>query len=430
MGTHRIAIVGAGTTGLAAAGFLSMAGHEVTVIERFADARPLGAGLLIQPTGLAILARLGIDQKLIALSAPIRRLDGRTHKGQVIFDLNYGLLGPHLFGLGVHRASLFQVLFDHAVAVGARIVTDCEITVARAHGDGTVSVGGPRGELGPFDLIIDASGRHSQLADTHADIAVNRPYPYGALWGVCRDPGQAFAGDGLQQRYDGAHVMIGTLAIGRRPGADDHHMAFFWSLARRDVDACRAAGIEAWRERVIGYWPAMAPFVAQFDSFDDLAWAEYGHKALRSRVKGRLVFAGDAAHAMSPQLGQGANLDLIDAYVLAEAISSERDLDAALAHYQKARRGHLGFYHHASQWMTPFFQSDSRLAAFVRDLAFAPMCYTPWLRVEMMRTLAGMKTGLFSHFDPGQWSEAYRVKAARLKVGRLKVGDPSGRRPT
>ncbi len=59
--------------------------------------------------------------------------------------------------------------------------------------------------------------------------------------------------------------------------------------------------------------------------------------------------------------------------------------------------------------MTPFFQSDSGLAAGLRDLVFGPMCYTPWLKVEMMRTLAGMKTGLFSHLDPGDWDEAYRV---------------------
>ncbi len=405
----HIAIAGAGTTGLALAGFLRRGGHRVTLFERFRKPEPLGAGLLIQPTGLAVLARLGLDRKLIAQSAPIRRLDGRTHTGHMIFDLTYNHLGAHLFGLGVHRASLFQVLYDHAIDTGCAIHTDCDVSEAVIHADGTVSIAMAGGETaGPFDIVVDCSGRNSRLAERHADIAMNRAYPYGALWGVCRDPGQAFASDSLQQRYDAAKVMIGTLAIGQRPGSEDKHMAFFWSLPRRDLEAVRREGIDAWRDRVVGYWPEMAPFADQFKSFDDLTWAEYGHKALKSRVKGRLVFAGDAAHSMSPQLGQGANLGLIDAMVLGEALNTY-EIDAALAHFQTARKNHLTFYHYASQWMTPFFQSDSGLAAGLRDLVFGPMCYTPWLKVEMMRTLAGMKTGLFSHLDPGDWDEAYRV---------------------
>ena len=407
----HIAIAGAGTTGLALSGFLRRGGHRVTLFERFKKPEPLGAGLLIQPTGLAVLARLGLDQKLIAQSAPIRRLDGRTHTGRVIFDLTYNHLGPHLFGLGVHRASLFQVLYDNALDLDIDLHAASEAAAVVRHPDQTLSIILSDGETaGPFDLVVDCSGRNSRLAERHADIVLNRPYPYGALWGVCRDPGQAFAADSLQQRYDQAKMMIGTLAIGKRPGSDERHMAFFWSVARRDLDIVRRDGIDAWRKRVVGYWPQMAPFAAQFHSLDELTWAEYGHKALKSRVKGRLVFAGDAAHAMSPQLGQGANLGLIDAMVLGEALNATDDIDAALAQYQATRKNHLTFYHYASQWMTPFFQSDSTLAAGVRDLVFGPMCYTPWLKVEMMRTLAGMKTGLFSHLDPGDWDEAYCVR--------------------
>ena len=260
--------------------------------------------------------------------------------------------------------------------------------------------------LALFDLVIDASGRNSQLADAYGDFAINRPYPYGALWGVCRDEHQTFATDSLKQIYDGAKVMIGALAIGKQPQNADDHFAFFWSIARRDLENTLSKGIEAWRARVTSYWPQISQFTEQFQNFDDLTWAEYGHKTLSSRIRGRLVFVGDAAHAMSPQLGQGANLGLIDAYVLAQNISKFRSLDDALEEYQKARRGHLGFYQLASEWMTPFFQSDSRSAAFVRDLFFAQMCRTPWLRTEMMRTLAGMKTGLLSHLDPGDWGRS------------------------
>ncbi|MBN9280658.1 MAG: FAD-dependent monooxygenase, partial [Hyphomicrobium sp.] len=59
----RIGIVGAGTGGLAAAAFLARDGHEVHLLERFAEARPVGAGLLLQPTGLACLAQLGLDAR-------------------------------------------------------------------------------------------------------------------------------------------------------------------------------------------------------------------------------------------------------------------------------------------------------------------------------------------------------------------------------
>jgi len=409
--TCRIAIAGAGTTGLALAGFLRAGGHAVSIFERFDKAAPVGAGLLIQPTGLAVMARLGIDKALIARSARIKTLYGKTHTGRTIFDLSYDILGKHLFGLGVHRASLFQVLHDQAIAAGAILHTGCEASEVVTHPDGLMSLKMVNvADFGPFDLIVDCTGRHSRLAQRHARIHTNKPYPYGALWGVCRDPGQVFGQGGLQQRYDTARVMIGTLAIGKRPGEDVDHIAFFWSLPRRDLEAVHKAGIDAWKDRVTGYWPEMAPFVDQMRDFRDLTWAEYGHKALRSRVQGRLVFAGDAAHAMSPQLGQGANLGLIDACVLGEAINRHSGLDKALAEYQRVRKNHLNFYHYASLWMTPFFQGDGVIEPFLRDRLFGPMCYMPWMKDEMMRTLAGMKTGLLSHIDPGHWHEDYRIR--------------------
>jgi len=62
----QIGVVGCGVTGQAAATFLAEAGHDVTVFERFAEPRPLGAGLLLQPTGLAVLAALGLADQALA----------------------------------------------------------------------------------------------------------------------------------------------------------------------------------------------------------------------------------------------------------------------------------------------------------------------------------------------------------------------------
>jgi salicylate hydroxylase len=63
-----------------------------------------------------------------------------------------------------------------------------------------------------------------------------------------------------------------------------------------------------------------------------------------------------------------------------------------------------------SRWLTPFFQSDSTAAAWVRDRSFNLLCKTPYLHTEMLRTLAGIKTGLFTHFNPGEWHSDYDLK--------------------
>src|SRR5262245_51293598 len=108
----RIAIAGAGTAGLAAAAFLTRDGHDVHLYERFDAPRPLGAGLMLQPTGLACLACLGLDRSAIASGAVVSGIDGRTVRGARIFDVAYRELGPSLFGIGIHRGALFGLLYE------------------------------------------------------------------------------------------------------------------------------------------------------------------------------------------------------------------------------------------------------------------------------------------------------------------------------
>jgi hypothetical protein len=84
----------------------------------------------------------------------------------------------------------------------------------------------------------------------------------------------------------------------------------------------------------------------------------------------------------------------------------------SLAAYAEQRRFHTRFYSYASRWLTPFFQSDSRLAAVMRDLTFPIAGKVPYVRREMVRTLCGMKTGLFTHLDPGQWHPDYALDRA------------------
>src|SRR5262245_34159620 len=108
----RVAVVGCGTVGPAAALLLRRDGHTVEVLERVAQPRGVGAAILLQPPGQRVLRALGIADDLEARSAAVRRIDGRTLGGRRVLDFGYGDVHPAITGWGVHRADLFDLLWD------------------------------------------------------------------------------------------------------------------------------------------------------------------------------------------------------------------------------------------------------------------------------------------------------------------------------
>lgn len=404
--SFNIGIVGSGTAGLAVAAFLKKQGHQVRIFERFEKPRPLGAGLLLQPTGLACLAKLGLDDRALHYGARINHLYGKTADERIIFDLSYSSLKPHYFGLGIHRGALFTILYDEAVKLNIPVHTGCEILETGLKSEGRVIKDKAGQEYGPFDLVIDASGMRSALRK-YGQIKLCKPYPYGAVWGVLEDPGQIFGKDCLQQRFDGAHIMIGMLAIGSEPDCEKKKCTFFWSLPPGGYAAWEETGMEKWKAQVSGYWPELKPLIEQFKTANDLTFAQYSDIIMKRWNEDRLVFIGDAAHNTSPQLGQGANLGLADALVLSGILEKCGDINEGLALYTKKRKNHTYFYQIASRWLTPFFQSYNTVAGAVRDLSFGPLCKTPYVSTEMLKTLAGIKTGLFTHMNPGDWHPRY-----------------------
>jgi len=127
-----IAIVGAGITGLACASLLARDGHRVLVYERFESSRPLGTGLMLQPTGQAALARLGLLGDIEALGARVDRLHGITDRGATIFDLSYADLDANYYAIGVHRAALHGALWRAFADCNASLETGHTVTGAKS----------------------------------------------------------------------------------------------------------------------------------------------------------------------------------------------------------------------------------------------------------------------------------------------------------
>jgi len=386
-----IAIVGYGTAGQAAALLLARDGHRIEVFEQTPRPGPVGAGVLVQPTGLHVLWEMGLLAEALVHGRRIDRLYGDTPRGRAVMDMRYAGLDRRLFGLAMQRGALFALL-DDACAGALNLRAGCRVDAASDDGR---RIRADSGEwLGPYDLVIGADGAQSRLRAATGTPRLDRPYPWGALWCLLPEREWPHRAD-LRQRYLGARRMLGMLPVGTRPGDPTPRISFFWSLPTAQFDAWARAGLNEWIDEIRALWPDVVDHVAGIDQASRLTRASYRDAVLDRWHRGRLILLGDAAHAMSPQLGQGVNMALLDALALRDALREQPDIDAAIAQCVDRRQRHVRIYQTWSRWLTPVFQSERDWVAGLRDLAFLPMGRMPGGRSQMLHVLSGTRHGLF-----------------------------------
>ena len=381
-----IAIAGAGIGGLAAGVLLAQAGHAVQIYDRFDAPRPVGSGLVIQPVGLVVLDHLGAGDAVRTAGAVIERMLGiEAVTGARVLDVRYRREGhgSGTAGLGIHRASLFAALWQVAMAAGVTVTPKATVTDAPLRGNKRALILDDGQHEGPFDLVIDASGATSRLSPLRG-----HPLPYGAIWGTVPWPQDTHLPmDQLTQRYRRANRMAGVLPIGTPPGAG-RSAAVFWSLPVRDLERWQATPLDQWKAEAQTLWPDFARFLTAIETHAQMTPARYSHGTLRTPFAPALAFIGDAAHRASPQLGQGANMALLDAFALAWALTRARG-DAALALYARSRRWHVRLYQMMSAAFTPQYQSDSRLLPVLRDHILAPLSSLRPTQAILSRLVSG-----------------------------------------
>jgi salicylate hydroxylase len=369
----RVVVVGAGIGGMTAAVLLARAGAEVELLERATRIRAVGAGILLQPNGLAVLGGLGLDEPLHRAGRRVEAVMVRGPDGRAITELAVPDFGAGLdHHLAVRRSALHTALLD-AVAADGRIACRLGVEAVSADRCGTVEVA--TGRRLTADLVVGADGARSVVRDPGVfgarvvrtgDVYVRGLVPMADPGGA----GETWTPIGL---FGGAPVDAAT----RYFYASATAPAVRAAVASRDLRVLRTA----WRRAL----PDAGKLLDAVGSFDELLVNEVVRVRCARWHDGRRVLLGDAAHAMAPTAGQGANSALVDAAVLVAELAAAGSVEDGLARYDARRRPAVGAVQTRADRLTRLAHLRSLPARRLRDAVLGVVGRRPGAAERIVR---------------------------------------------
>lgn len=394
---QNIAIIGAGTAGLSTAKLLAEQGHNITVYEAVNALAPVGAGLLLQPSGIAVLEHMGLLDAAQDVCAYVSGLTGTLPSGKKVVDTFYRQCSSRWFGLGVHRATLCHLLQQNLNKASIQWRMGCQVDAVTQQDHQAIVKYTHQGQSTHthYDLTLICNGARSTLCPSDW-VKLNKPYPWGALWAIV--PECDFLDPTiLHQFYEGADTMLGILPTGTLCSGSEQSTtplsSIFWSMPTSALSKNTHINAQPLSERIIDRWPTVAHWINQLPNTTQWLPAHYRDVVLKRFGQGRIGVLGDAAHAASPQLGQGTNMALLDAWALSDAMKHSKDHKALWQRYHHHRLKPVHFYQWMSRRLTPFYQSHSKTLGILRDSTFPLMYQIPWLKRQMALTVSGVKRG-------------------------------------
>ena len=345
----RIGIVGGGIGGLTAA--LALRGrHDVTLFEAAPAFAPVGAGIVLAPNAVACLAQVRVDVGSLGVELPaveLRRSDDRLLTASPAAAHRHAL-GPTLgcARSDVHAALVATLGASVELRLGAAVTAVDPAAPA-------VSIAGGAPER--FDVVVGADGLHSpsRLAHGGGDLR----YSGDTCWrGFAANPG-------IQEAIEwwGPRSRIGLVPV-------PEGRVYYFLVRAAPEGQSGDTGLDEVREVFAGFPP---PAAAVVDALIEAPPLHHDLCELEAPVWGSptLPLLGDAAHAMTPNLGQGAAMAIEDAVVLGRVLGEDRGLDAAFSSYVDARHDRVRGIQLDARRLGGLSRVRGPLSRRIRDLA-------------------------------------------------------------
>ncbi len=356
MSGPRVLIVGGGIAGLATAAGLARAGIECEVVERAERWAPLGAGIVLGVNAMRVMGSLGLAEAAVARgqrlgAGAITDADGRA-LGSTDFEALAAELGPTV---AIHRAALHEVLIEGAR--GVPISLGASVEALEPEGD-VVRARLTDGREECFDLVVGADGIRSRTRELL--------FPESSL---------AYAGYTCWRLVVDAPVdsvrMCEMWAPGHRFGVVPIGDGRVYCFAVANAPAGRTdpepGRLERFRERFARFGGQVPRILEALERDDQLIHNDLEELPACPWYQGRVLLIGDAAHAMTPNMGQGAAMALEDSMVLVELLRDGTRVPEALASLARRREPRVRWVQSQSRRIGRMGQLSSPLACALRN---------------------------------------------------------------
>ncbi|MGI4878801.1 MAG: FAD-dependent oxidoreductase [Janthinobacterium lividum] len=350
MKDQSILIIGGGIGGLTAAIALRAAGHRVTVIERDPTWSVYGVGIIQQGNVIRAMTELGVIDDYLAAGVGFDKVAVHAPNGMLVAQVpSPRLVESYPANLGISRKALHEVLGRRTKAAGAEVRLGVSIKSLDDDGAG-VNVTFADGSSERFDIVIGADGLYSETRKHLLPDAPEPEFTGQAVWryNVPRPEG-----------LDALHVYNGRIGAGLVPISETLMYVYVTTPEPGNPRYPREGLAAAMRAKLEGHAPDIRALADSIVDDDSVVYRPLETILVTGPWhKGRVVLLGDAVHATTPHLGQGAGMAIEDSLVLADEIGRHDTPEAAFAAYHDRRfdrcqyiveaslaicRGQLGF---------------------------------------------------------------------------------------